>query len=108
MANGYDLRWLVQEIVSTDTYSREHDFGDNQAELERAFLAGLDGSCRTPIAGLALLDGDDVTFRGEIVRPDGSERLTAERTGTAADAAEMGADAAAELRRQGGDGFFQA
>ncbi|REK20542.1 MAG: DUF1553 domain-containing protein [Planctomycetota bacterium] len=39
VANGYDLRWLVSEIVSSDAYSREHDFGENQAELERAFLA---------------------------------------------------------------------
>ena len=75
---------------------------------ERAFLAGLDGSCRTPIAGLAHLKGDHVTFRGEIVRPDGSESLTTERSGSAKEAAEMGADAAAELRRKGGDGFFQA
>ena len=86
-----------------------HDRGtETRLAAERAFLAGLDGSCRTPIAGLALLDGDNVTFRGEIVRPDGSERLTTERVGGAADAARMGADAAAELRRQGGDGFFQA
>ena len=75
---------------------------------ERAFLAGLDGSCRTTIAGLAEVDGDTVTFRGEIIRPDGSECLTTERRGTATDAAEMGRDAAAELRQRGGGGFFQA
>lgn len=74
---------------------------------ERAFLAGLDGSCRTPIAGLAEIDGDRLHFRGEIIRPDGSESLTVERSGSLADGAEMGADAARELRDQGGLSFFQ-
>ena len=91
---------------------------------ERAFLAELDGSCRTPIGGLAvLLDGaggpdgafagqgaghPTVTlwFRGEIIRPDGSERIAAERRGLASDAAEMGREAADELRGRGGAGFF--
>lgn len=77
-----------------------------QLDAERAFLAGLDGSCRTPIAGLATLDGDRLAFRGEIVRPDGSEAHATERAGAASDAAAMGADAAAELKAKGGDGFF--
>ncbi|HSF96304.1 MAG TPA: hydroxymethylbilane synthase [Thermohalobaculum sp.] len=75
---------------------------------ERAFLAALDGSCRTPIGGLAEIAGERLHFRGEIIRPDGSECLTTERHGTLADAAEMGADAAAELRRRAGPGFFDA
>lgn len=73
---------------------------------ERAFLAALDGSCRTPIAGLAVLEGDELWFRGEIIRPDGSERLATERRGAASDAALMGRDAAEELRGRGGAGFF--
>ena len=73
---------------------------------ERAFLAGLDGSCRTPIGGLALLEDGAIRFRGEIVRPDGSERHETSRSGPAADAAAMGADAAAELRAKGGEDFF--
>ncbi len=73
---------------------------------ERAFLAGLDGSCRTPIGGLAVLTGGRVHLRGEIIRPDGSERHATNREGVASDAAAMGADAAAELRARGGDGFF--
>jgi hydroxymethylbilane synthase len=73
---------------------------------ERAFLAGLDGSCRTPIGGLALREGDALWLRGEIVRPDGSERHVTERRGPLSDAAAMGADAAEELRLRGGPGFF--
>jgi hydroxymethylbilane synthase len=74
---------------------------------ERAFLAALDGSCRTPIGGLAEITGGDLRFRGEIIRPDGSERLATERRGPLADAAAMGADAAEELRSRAGPGFFE-
>lgn len=73
---------------------------------ERAFLAELDGSYRTPIAGLAELAGGRLRLRGEIIRPDGSERLATERVGPLSDAAAMGADAARELRRRAGPGFF--
>ena len=78
-----------------------------QLAAERAFLAGLDGSCRTPIAGLAELDGDRMRLRGEIVRPDGSERHATERNGSVSDAVAMGADAAAELRGLAGPDFFE-
>lgn len=75
---------------------------------ERAFLAALDGSCRTPIAGLAVLEGEALWLRGEIIRPDGSERLFTERRGAAGDAEAMGRDAAEELRARAGPGFFDA
>ena len=75
---------------------------------ERAFLAALDGSCQTPIGGLAEIDGAELRFRGEIIRPDGSERLATERRGPLSDAAALGADAAEELRSRAGSGFFEA
>ncbi|MEL7471438.1 MAG: hydroxymethylbilane synthase [Pseudomonadota bacterium] len=93
------VRDLLEAIHDGPTASR--------LAAERAFLAGLDGSCRTPIGGLAELDGDVVEFRGEIIRPDGSERLTVARNGTASDAAAMGSDAAQELRGRGGLDFFK-
>jgi hydroxymethylbilane synthase len=73
---------------------------------ERALLAGLDGSCLTPIAGLAELDGDRLALRGEILRPDGSERLDHALSGSVAAAAEIGAEMAAVLRSRAGPGFF--
>lgn len=73
---------------------------------ERAFLAALDGSCETPIAGLALLEGDQVWLRGEILRPDGSEVITGEARSSIADAAAMGADLARSLLSQAPSGFF--
>lgn len=84
------------------------DHADTRTRLaaERAFLAALDGSCRTPLAGLAELEGGRIRFRGEILRPDGATVHRAAREGAAADAAALGADAAAELRAAGGPGFF--
>jgi len=79
-----------------------------QLAAERAFLAVLDGSCRTPIGGLAEIHGASLRFRGEIIRPDGSERLATERRGPLPDAAALGADAAEELRSRAGPGFFEA
>jgi len=73
---------------------------------ERALLAALDGSCRTPIAALARLDGAALTLDALIAQPDGSTVHTARREGAAADAEAMGADAGAELRAKGGPGFF--
>lgn len=74
---------------------------------ERAFLGALDGSCRTPLAGLAVLDGDAMTLHGEILRPDGSVRHATMRAGPQSDAEAMGLDAAAELRALGGPRFFE-
>jgi hydroxymethylbilane synthase len=73
---------------------------------ERAFLEGLDGSCETPIAGLAELDGGTLRLRGEILRPDGSEVLTDDRTAPVEDGAKLGQDMARDLRARAGEDFF--
>lgn len=74
---------------------------------ERAMLSVLDGSCRTPIAGLARVDAASrLSLRGLVARPDGSRLLITDRTGPVADAESMGADAGEELRRRAGPGFF--
>lgn len=76
---------------------------------ERAFLAALDGSCRTPIAALAHISAEgNLHLRGQIVRPDGSQLLEAARHGALADASRMGFDAGVELRLRGGGSFFTA
>jgi hydroxymethylbilane synthase len=73
---------------------------------EHAMLAVLDGSCRTPIAGHAVLAGDSLWLRALIVKPDGSELLATERRGAAGDAEAMGRDAGLELKNRGGPGFL--
>ncbi|WP_172299628.1 hydroxymethylbilane synthase [Pseudoruegeria sp. HB172150] len=73
---------------------------------ERALLAALDGSCETPIAGLAEMEGGNLRLRGQILRPDGSEALFDEATGAVEDGAEMGRVMAAALLDRAGAGFF--
>lgn len=68
---------------------------------ERAYLTRLEGSCRTPIAGLAELEGDMLSFRGMTFSPDGAECFEIAQTGTASDAARLGIDAADELLKRG-------
>jgi hydroxymethylbilane synthase len=46
--------------------------------LERAVLAGLGGTCHSPIAALALVEGDSLFLRAEIISPDGSETVREE------------------------------
>jgi hydroxymethylbilane synthase len=74
---------------------------------EHALLAALDGSCRTPIAGHAILDTDGALYlRGLIAKPDGSALIATERRGPVADAEAMGREAGDELKRRGGPGFL--
>jgi hydroxymethylbilane synthase len=73
---------------------------------ERAFLAVLDGSCRTPIGGHARVSGVQIRFRGLLAKTDGSEVLDVTRQGRAAEAAKLGADAAHDLKARAGAGFF--
>ncbi|WP_147127216.1 hydroxymethylbilane synthase [Shimia ponticola] len=73
---------------------------------ERAFLKTLDGSCETPIAGLAELDGDTLRLRGEILRPDGSERLADEISGPVAEGAHLGQTLGERLLSRAPAGFF--
>jgi len=75
---------------------------------ERAFLTVLDGSCRTPIAGHARLVGEEIEFRGMVLRPDGSESLEVLRRGAPADAAALGREAGLDLRARMPAGFLGA
>jgi hydroxymethylbilane synthase len=64
---------------------------------ERAFLAELEGSCRTPIAGLARIEAGRLRLRGEVLRPDGSERFDVAAEGAPADAERLGREAGRDL-----------
>jgi hydroxymethylbilane synthase len=75
---------------------------------ERAFLAVLDGSCRTPIAGHAVIENGRLRLRGLIAKPDGSESFECAREGLPADAVALGHDAGAELKRRAGADFLTA
>jgi hydroxymethylbilane synthase len=64
---------------------------------ERAFLARLEGSCRTPIAGQATIDGDSLSFVGQVLSPDGKQQYDISRSGPANDAEAIGLAAADEV-----------
>jgi hydroxymethylbilane synthase len=72
---------------------------------ERAMLAALDGSCRTPIAALAELDGGRLLLEGLLLKPDGSAEIRGRRTGGVGDAERLGTDLGGELRRRAGPEF---
>jgi len=73
---------------------------------ERAFLAQLDGSCRSPIAGYATVTASAVHLRGMILKPDGSQIFEASREGPIDAATSLGADAGRELKERAGPDFF--
>ncbi len=75
---------------------------------ERAMLEALDGSCRTPIGGLARLseDGGDLTLDGLVARGDGSALHRARRSGRTVDAYRLGRDLGEQLKAMGGPGFL--
>jgi hydroxymethylbilane synthase len=101
------------EIRENDTATRElvgkvnHAATMTAVAAERAFLAVLDGSCKTPIAGHARIVDGKLLFRGMILKPDGSEVHETERTGAIVDAVALGEDAGRELRARGGADFFR-
>jgi hydroxymethylbilane synthase len=75
---------------------------------ERAMLAVLDGSCRTPIAGLAEIAGTQLRLRGLIALPDGTESHRAEDTGNAtlSDATNLGRALGERLKALAGPDFL--
>ena len=84
-----------------------HDIPTGQAlACERAFLAALDGSCRTPIAGYATVAGGKLVFAGLIISPDGTQSHEVKAEGLALDAADIGTDAARMVRVKAGEAFF--
>jgi hydroxymethylbilane synthase len=72
---------------------------------ERAMLAALDGSCRTPIGGLAAIDGDRLTLDALLLAPDGSAERRGRGTGLSAEAAAIGNEGGERLRRGAGPEF---
>jgi hydroxymethylbilane synthase len=83
-----------------------HDPGSAACvKAERAMLAALDGSCRTPIAGLAELVGDRLDLEGLLLKPDGRSEIRARCAGGIGDAERLGMGLGGELKRRAGPGF---
>ena len=74
----------------------------HQMAAERAFLILLEGSCRTPLAGHAVVTGNRIAFRGMTLTLDGSQVFEASREGLVKDAAALGRDAGEDVRARAG------
>jgi hydroxymethylbilane synthase len=97
-----DLR--VRELLAR----LDHEATRICVTAERAFLATLDGSCRTPIAALAVLGGGEVRLDGLVARPDGSAAYAERGRAPPEDAADLGAELGTLLRDRAGPGFLEA
>jgi len=95
-----DMVELLQPITDRETTMA--------IAAERAFLAALEGSCRTPIAALAQLDEEGLRFRGRLLSPDGKACFEIERRGEPNEAAALGRQAGHALRDEAGEAFFRA
>jgi hydroxymethylbilane synthase len=93
-ADDAELRHLLSTISHPESFSC--------ANAERAMLARLDGSCRTPIAGLAECLGERIFLRAEVIAPDGSIRYQEKAEATLADAEPLGDEIGAKLRASAG------
>ncbi len=102
------------ELRASDTRTRDLVMPINDQTsstciaCERGFLAALDGSCRTPIAGLATISGGTLRFRSEVLTLDGRHSWTASRDIMVSGADDnalsaLGRDAAMEIRKRAGD-----
>lgn len=104
-AIGVERRAADEGMAALLAAIHHHNTGLRLA-AERAFLRRLDGSCQTPIAGLAVLEGAGLWLRGEILRPDGTRAIRGDLHGTVQDGAALGAALAEDLLGRAGPGFF--
>jgi hydroxymethylbilane synthase len=97
----------VDDMRMAEMLAAIHDGPTGQRlAAERSFLASLDGSCETPIAGLSVLEGNDIWLRGEVLRPDGSEAIEDSVRCPIEDGAQAGREMALKMLEQAGEGFF--
>ena len=87
------VKQLIAPLGDVDTTLR--------VSAERAMNATLNGGCQVPLAGYAVLEGDQLFMRGLVGEPDGSRVLRAEIRGLAKDAVDLGVKLAQDLLAQG-------
>lgn len=104
-AIGVERRVADGRVAGLLAAVHDRETGERLA-AERSFLATLDGSCETPIAGLAVIEGGVLWLRGELLRPDGSASVAGERRGAVTEGPEIGRALAEDLLGRAGPGFF--
>ncbi len=99
----------TDDAVVLDAIARlSHPGTEAALTLERAFLAVLDGSCRTPIAGHAQVENGSIRFRGLVLRPDGTACVEIANDGAVAEAARIGRQAGHDIKARLPSGMLPA
>jgi hydroxymethylbilane synthase len=101
------IEWREEDEQISDILKKIHHKETGQRlNTERAFLAELDGSCQTPIAGLAIIEGSSLKFTGQVLRTDGSESISETAFGDIEDGPRLGREMAQKILSQAGPEFF--
>jgi hydroxymethylbilane synthase len=101
------IEWREEDEQITDILKKiHHEETGQRLNTERAFLAELDGSCQTPIAGLAIIEGSSLKFTGQVLRTDGSESISETAFGDIEDGPRLGREMAQKILSQAGPEFF--
>ena len=101
------IEWREEDRQISDVLKKiHHEETGQRLNTERAFLAELDGSCQTPIAGLAIIEGSSLKFTGQVLRTDGSESISETAFGDIEDGPRLGREMAQKILSQAGPEFF--
>jgi hydroxymethylbilane synthase len=101
------IEWREEDRQISDILKKiHHEETGQRLNTERAFLAELDGSCQTPIAGLAIIEGSSLKFTGQVLRTDGSESISETAFGDIEDGPRLGREMAQKILSQAGPEFF--
>jgi hydroxymethylbilane synthase len=101
------IEWREEDRQISDILKKiHHEETGQRLNTERAFLAELDGSCQTPIAGLAIIQGSSLKFTGQVLRTDGSESISETAFGDIEDGPRLGREMAQKILSQAGPEFF--
>ena len=101
------IEWREADKKTADILKKiHHEETAQQINAERAFLAELDGSCQTPIAGLATIEGSSLKFTGQVLRTDGSDSISETASSNIEDGPELGRELAQKILAQAGPNFF--
>lgn len=93
LAGNEEVAALMAPLAHAETRSR--------VDAERAFAGGLGASCESPVAGFAVIEGDELFLRGLVATRDGASVLHGEIRGPVAAAADLGAALAKDLFERG-------
>ena len=101
------IEWREEDEQISDILKKiHHEETGQRLNTERAFLAELDCSCQTPIAGLAIIEGSSLKFTGQVLRTDGSESISETAFGDIEDGPRLGREMAQKILSQAGPEFF--